>query len=121
MQTVVLAAFVFNITGSSTDVGLMTLAQLGPLFLLSPVGGMAADRFDRRRLLIVVTVEQALVALAIAWLTHAHDPRIGMLFVAVLASGIGQAFYAPTFSALRFPRWSSERTSPGPSPSIRPT
>ena len=51
MQTVVLAAFVFNITGSSTDVGLMTLAQLGPLFLLSPIGGMAADRFDRRTLL----------------------------------------------------------------------
>ncbi len=100
MQTVVLAAFVFNTTGSSTDVGLMTLAQLGPLFLLSPVGGMAADRFDRRKLLVVVTVEQCLVALVIVWLTHVHHPSIGALFVAVLASGIGQAFYAPTFSAL---------------------
>ena len=100
MQTVVLAAFVFNITGSSTDVGLMTLAQLGPLFLLSPVGGMAADRFDRRTVLIVVTVEQTLVALIIARLTDTHDPRIGALFAAVLAGGIGQAFYAPTFSAL---------------------
>jgi predicted MFS family arabinose efflux permease len=100
MQTVVLAAFVFHLTGSSTDVGLMTLAQLGPLFLLAPIGGVAADRFDRRTLLVVVTVEQALVALVIAWLTHAHDPRIGALFVAVLASGIGQAFYAPTYSAL---------------------
>ena len=78
----------------------MTLAQLGPLFLLSPIGGMAADRFDRRTLLVVVTVEQTLVALIIAWLTDTHDPRIGALFAAVLASGIGQAFYAPTFSAL---------------------
>jgi predicted MFS family arabinose efflux permease len=100
MQTVVLAAFVFNKTGSSTDVGLMTLAQLGPLFLLSPVGGMAADRFDRRTVLVVVTMEQSVVALVIAWLTDAHDPRVGALFVAVLASGIGQAFYAPTYSAL---------------------
>jgi predicted MFS family arabinose efflux permease len=100
MQTVVLAAFVFNTTGSSTDVGLMTLAQLGPLFLFSPIGGMAADRFDRRTLLIIVTVEQGLVALIIAWLTEAHDLRLGALFAAVLASGIGQAFYAPTFSAL---------------------
>jgi MFS family permease len=100
MQTVVLAAFVFTMTRSSTDVGLMTLAQLGPLFLLAPIGGMAADRFDRRIVLVVVTVEQSAVALVIAWLTHTHDPRIGALFVAVLASGIGQAFYAPTYSAL---------------------
>jgi len=100
MQTVVLAAFVFKTTGSSTDVGLMTLAQLGPLFLFSPIGGMAADRFDRRTVLIIVTVEQSVIALIIAWLTDAHDLRIGALFVAVLASGIGQAFYAPTFSAL---------------------
>jgi predicted MFS family arabinose efflux permease len=100
MQTVVLAAFVFHVTGSSTDVGLMTLAQLGPLFLFAPVGGMVADRFDRRTILMVVTVEQAIVALVIAWLTEAHDPRVGLLLVAVLAGGIGQAFYAPTYSAL---------------------
>jgi predicted MFS family arabinose efflux permease len=100
MQTVVLAAFVFNQTGSSTDVGLMTLAQLGPLFLLAPVGGVLADRFDRRTILMVVTVEQGIVALVIAWLTRAHDPRIAVLFVVVLASGIGQALYAPTYSAL---------------------
>ncbi len=100
MQTVVLAAFVFTETRSSTDVGLMTLAQLGPLFLLAPIGGMAADRFDRRVVLIVVTAEQSVVALVIAWLTRIHDPRIGALFVVVLASGIGQAFYAPTYSAL---------------------
>ena len=48
----------------------------------------------------MVTVEQTLVALIIARLTDAHDPRIGALFAAVLAGGIGQAFYAPTFSAL---------------------
>jgi predicted MFS family arabinose efflux permease len=100
MQTVVLAAFVFHMTGSSTDVGLMTLAQLGPLFLLSPIGGMAADRFKRRSVLIVVSVEQSIAALVMAWLISAHDPRVLSLFLAALASGIGQAFYAPTYSAL---------------------
>jgi predicted MFS family arabinose efflux permease len=100
MQTVVLAAFVFHLTGSSTDVGLMTLAQLGPLFLLAPVGGMAADRIDRRTLLLVVTVEQCVASLAVAGLAHGQHPRVAALFAAVLAIGIGQAFYAPTFSAL---------------------
>lgn len=100
MQTVVLAAFVFHLTGSSTDVGLMTLAQLGPLFLFAPVGGMAADRFDRRVVLLVVTVEQCAASALVAWLAHGQHPHVGALFAAVLAIGIGQAFYAPTFSAL---------------------
>jgi predicted MFS family arabinose efflux permease len=100
MQTVVLAAFVFHLTHSSTDVGLMTLAQLGPLFVLAPVGGMAADRFDRRVVLLVVTVEQFAASLVVAWLAHWEHPSVGWLFLAVLAIGMGQAFYAPTFSAL---------------------
>ncbi len=112
MQTVILAAFVFHVTGSSTDVGLMTLAQLGPSFLLAPLGGMAADRFERRWVLVIVTVEQSAVALVIAGLTKAHDPRIGALFVAALASGIGQAFYSPTYSAL-IPTLVERRDLPG--------
>ena len=51
-------------------------------------------------MLLVVTAEQCVVALVIAWLADRPDPQVGALFVAVLASGIGQAFYAPTYSAL---------------------
>ena len=120
MQTVVLAAFVFDITGSSTDVGLMTLAQLGPSFLLSPIGGMAADRFDRRRLLLVITVEQTVVALVIAWLTHEHDPRIGALLSPswpVASARRSTHRPSPPWS----PPWSTERTCREPSRSTRPT
>jgi predicted MFS family arabinose efflux permease len=100
MQTVILAAFVFNVTGSSTDVGLITLAGLGPSFVLAPLGGMAADRFDRRWVLVVINVEQSLIALVLAWLTAAHHPQFELLFIATLGNGIGQAFYSPTYSAL---------------------
>jgi predicted MFS family arabinose efflux permease len=100
MQTVILAAFVFNVTGSSTDVGLITLAGLGPSFVLAPLGGMAADRFDRRWVLVIVNVEQAVIAFILAWLTAAHHPQFAPLFLATLGNGIGQAIYAPTYSAL---------------------
>jgi predicted MFS family arabinose efflux permease len=50
--------------------------------------------------LIVVSVEQSIAALVMAWLISAHDPRVLSLFLVALASGIGQAFYAPTYSAL---------------------
>ncbi len=100
MQNVILGAFVYSLTRSSTDVGLVSLAQLGPALLLSLPGGAIADRFDRRRVLIVVSIEQALGALAIAWIAISHRPSLSLLLLAVVAMGIGQAVYAPTFSAV---------------------
>jgi len=100
MQNVVLGAYVYEQTGSSTYVGLVTLAQLGPLLVFSLAGGLIADRLDRRRILIVISVVQALFSLLIAQLTTAAEVSIWLLLGAVLAIGIAQAIYAPTYSAL---------------------
>ena len=100
MQNVCLGAFVFEQTHSSAWVGVMTLAQLGPLMALSLVGGAIADRFDRRTVLIIVSIEQGLFALVIGQLVRAETPNMAALILAVLAIGIGQAVYAPTYSAL---------------------
>jgi MFS family permease len=100
MQNVILGAFVFEQTRSSTYVELISLAQLGPALLLSMPAGAIADRFDRRTILIVVSIDQALGALAISWIVLSPHPSIGFLMTAVVAIGIGQAVYAPTFSAL---------------------
>lgn len=100
MQNVILGAYVYQQTHSSTWVGLVALAQLGPLLLLSLVGGMIADRFDRRWVLIVVSVEQAAFSLVIARLTSGGSGSMWLLFGAVLAIGIGQAIYSPAYAAL---------------------
>lgn len=100
MQNVTLGAYVYEQTKSSSQVAFITFAQLGPLLVLSLVGGAIADRFDRRAVLIVVSVEQALFSLAIAHLTRDGDPSMTLLFAAVLLIGVGQAVYAPTYSAL---------------------
>ncbi|MBX7160105.1 MAG: MFS transporter [Acidimicrobiia bacterium] len=100
MQNVILGAYVYQETLSSTWVALVTLAQLGPLLLLSLVGGMIADRFERRTVLILVSVEQTAFSLLIAKLTAAEHPSMWLLLAAVLAIGIGQAIYAPSYSAL---------------------
>ncbi len=50
--TIVAVPFqVFRITHSSLDVGLLSLAQLGPLLIGSIIGGSIADATERRRLL----------------------------------------------------------------------
>ena len=47
MQNVVLGAYVYDQTRSSSIVGLVLFAQLGPMLLFSVVGGMLADTFER--------------------------------------------------------------------------
>ena len=112
MQNVILGAYVFEKTHSSTDVGLVSLAQLGPALLLAIPGGAIADRFDRRTVLILVSIEQAIGAAAIAWIVLDPQPSIALLLGAVLFMGIGQAIYAPTFSAL-VPNLVERRDLPG--------
>ena len=100
MQNVVLGAFAYKITGSPVFVSLLTFAQLVPLLCLSIVGGTLADVFDRRKLLILVSIEQTAFALGVAWIaTSANPSRLG-LFLCTLAIGIGQAVYAPTFGSI---------------------
>jgi MFS family permease len=58
---------VFQLTRSSFQVGLVSLAQLGPLLAGSLVGGAVADRMDRRRLIMGMQVAQAATSAALAF------------------------------------------------------
>jgi MFS family permease len=101
MQNVVLGAYGYSLTHSATYVSLLAFAQLIPLMVLSMPGGMLADRFDRKWLIIWVSVEQTAFALGIAWITRQHQhPSEVLLLAFVLAMGIGQAVYAPAYSSV---------------------
>jgi predicted MFS family arabinose efflux permease len=100
MQMVVLGALAYDLTESSSFVGLMVFAQLGPLLLFSMVGGVLADRIDRRRLLIAVAVTQMVLALALAGVVAADQPNKLALLGLTFGIGMGQAVYGPTYGAL---------------------
>ena len=100
MQNAVLMGYAFTLTHSATYVGLIVFAQLGPLLLLSVVGGWIADFLDRRKLLIWVSVEQAVFSVALGFVVRSSDPSLTLIFLMVLAIGIGQAMFAPAYSAL---------------------
>jgi MFS family permease len=100
MQNAILGAYAFTLTGSASYVGLLVFAQLGPSLLLSIVGGWIADLVDRRRLLIWVSMEQLGFSLGLALITTSSHPSRVAMFLMVLAIGIGQALYAPAYSAI---------------------
>ncbi|QYG93592.1 MFS transporter [Iamia sp. SCSIO 61187] len=100
MQNVVLGALAYDLTGSGVFVGIVTAAQLGPLLLLSLVGGALADAVDRKRLLVTLSVTQGLLSLALAAVALDVSPNRVLLVAVVLAIGCANALYAPTFSAV---------------------
>ncbi len=112
MQNIALGVFAFELTHSATYVALLGFAQLGPLFLLSILGGALADVVDRRRLLIACQVEQLVFSLALAWAASRAHPSTLLVFACVLAVGIGNALNAPAFTAV-LPTLVPRRDLPG--------
>ncbi|HEY2813817.1 MAG TPA: MFS transporter [Acidimicrobiales bacterium] len=100
MQNAVLMGYAFTLTHSATYVGVIVFAQLGPLLLLSAIGGWVADIVDRRMLLVWVSVEQLVFSVALGLVVRAENPSQMWIFLMVLAIGIGQAMFAPAYSAL---------------------
>lgn len=100
MQHVTLGAYALSLTGSPTFLGLVLFAQLGPMLVLSLVGGALADLVDRRRLLLVAQGEQMLATAALAFMVARGDPSEAALLGVVALIGIGSALHHPTYSAV---------------------
>src|SRR5439155_1082423 len=80
---------VYLITRSSLMVGLLALAQAGPLVVFSLAGGAIADAVDRRRLLLLTQLLLAATSVAL-WLGALHHASVLFLFaVAAVSAGIG--------------------------------
>jgi MFS family permease len=100
MQTVALGAFIYDLTHSAAFVALITFAQLGPILPLSPIGGLLADRMDRRRLLIVMQSEQLIFSFVLAVVASASHPNRWALFAATLGVGVGNALSGAPLASL---------------------
>ena len=80
--------------------GLLGAAQFVPLFLLTPVAGVAADRFDRRRVVLFANVIDCGIALALGWATAAGALTLPLLFALAAAHGAARVFNGPALSAI---------------------
>jgi MFS family permease len=90
---------VYRMTHSSLDVGLVSLAQLGPLLVCSLIGGAVADAHDRRRLLLVTELLLGVVSVGLAINGGLSRPALWPLFVLPAAAGGLAGFDRPAFNA----------------------
>jgi predicted MFS family arabinose efflux permease len=66
LYNVALLAFVYERTGSATWLAITTAARVIPIVVLGPIGGVLADRWDRRRLIIASDLSRAVAMIALA-------------------------------------------------------
>ena len=89
-----------DIKESAFLLGMIGLVQFVPLFLLTPVVGLAADTFDRRWITRATTALLTLNALMLGYMTWQGLLTLPVLFVAAGFVGIARAFSGPAYSAL---------------------
>lgn len=100
-QNVAAGIVVFQITGSNTLVGTVSVLQFLATLFLSPWSGALADRFDRRKLLILAQVISAAGAVGLAlWVGLEGVEGLPGVWPVFAASGIIGLGYAVGISAM---------------------
>jgi MFS family permease len=99
VQNLTVPYVVFQLTHSSTWVGIAAFSQLAPMAMMSPLGGTIADRLDRRRVLLVTQVAMGVVAIMMggAWVTGVASVPVIIGLVAV--GGVITGINAPAWQA----------------------
>jgi MFS family permease len=96
MQTVAAVWLILSLTDSGVAVGLTTALQFLPMLLFGAWGGLLADRFPKRRLLMVTQALMALPAIGLFAVTEAGTVAPWMVYIAVFAMGAVNAVDNPT-------------------------
>src|SRR5215469_17552705 len=92
MQIVAVAWQVYLLTHSAIALGIIGLLQAIPRLLLSLAGGVFADRFDRRKLLLVIEAAMATSSVVLALCTHFRVITIAIIYIVVLLAASVSAF-----------------------------
>jgi len=91
LYNVALLALVFQRTGSATWVALTTAARVLPVVVLGPIGGVLADRYDRRRLMIASDLSRVALMVALAAVAAAGLPVVLAPVIAAAATAASVA------------------------------
>ncbi|CAM2904495.1 MFS transporter [Skermania piniformis] len=88
MQRIALDWLVYSLTGSSFAVGVTTALQFGPMLFLGLFGGLIADRYPQRRLLLFTQSAFGLLATVLAVLAFTHTATVGVIYLVAFGLGL---------------------------------
>ena len=99
MTAFALSVYVYQTTGSATYVSLITLLAYLPTVLLSPLGGVLADRYDRRLLMIIGDLFSGLGLAYVLWNIQIGSDSMLPICIGVTFNAVFVALLEPSFRA----------------------
>jgi MFS family permease len=96
IQSVAQMWLVYELTGSGVALGVVTALQFTPVLVAGMWGGIVADRFDKRKILIVTQAAAALLAALLGTLTALGMIELWMIYVLAFALGTVSVIEVPT-------------------------
>lgn len=100
MQTVAQGWVVLSLTGSAFLLGVDSFLATAPMLIFSLLGGVLADRFDRRKLMFASQILQMTFAFVLAFLLFTHTVQVWHIFVLSFLTGTAQSFSGPAYVSL---------------------
>jgi MFS family permease len=99
MDQVAESWLVYRLTGSALLLGTVAFASQIPVFLLAPIGGALADRYDRRKILIATQSAMMVLTFVLAWITLSHRVKIWHVVTLAALTGLVNAIDLPARQA----------------------
>lgn len=95
MDQIALNWLVYELTGSPVALGWLNFCRLAPIFVFTLIGGVVADRMERRRLMVVSQTVAMVMALILAVLVFAGIVEFWMVLVIAVGRGVMMSFNQP--------------------------
>jgi MFS family permease len=99
MQSIALSWLVYSLTGSALMLGIVSFAGTLPVLLLSVFAGGVADRWDRKKIIIITQWLEMAQAFALTVLAYTGMLNVPLLIILALSLGVFLAFEMPARSA----------------------
>ena len=100
MQIMAQGWIMSTLTDKAIMLGMVNFAAGLPMIFLTMFGGSAADRFDKRRILVWTQIVQIILALVLGWLIFSGHIQIWHIIIVAGLLGVAFAFEHPALSAL---------------------
>ncbi|HEX4832280.1 MAG TPA: MFS transporter [Trebonia sp.] len=92
-----LPLLVLRLTGSALQAAVIYSLEYAPYLLFAPIGGVIADRYDRRRVLIVANTLATVVAGLMTGLVWAHQYHLWLIYLVAFSLSMITPLYQATF------------------------